>query len=82
VSSAFFGLFSILDDSFILDAGIRQIYEDVALAVILAIIGITGAKYFSDASTDAVLIEVKKMQLEFNQRLENLESRFKLDSKS
>ncbi len=81
-SSVFFGFFSITDDLFIQDVGLRQIYEDVALAIILSVIGITGAKYFSDTSTDTVLNEVKKMQSDFNQRLENLESRFKTSNKS
>ncbi len=67
-SSVFFGFFSITDDLFIQDVGLRQIYEDVALAIILSVIGITGAKYFSDTSTDTVLNEVKKMQSDFNQR--------------
>ncbi|MGI0027484.1 MAG: hypothetical protein ACREAD_06545 [Nitrosopumilaceae archaeon] len=81
VAAASFGVFTVLDDLFVHDEGIRQIYEDVALAIILAVIGVTGSKHFSDSSTDAVLQEVKKMQSDFSQRLENLEFKFKLDNK-
>jgi hypothetical protein len=82
VTAAFFGFFTIVDDMFVHDEGLRQIYEDVALAIVLVVIGITASKYFSDSTTDAVLQEVKKMESDFKQRLENLESKFKLNNKT
>ena len=81
-TAAFFGFFTIIDDMFVHDEGLRQIYEDVALAIVLAVIGITGSKYFSDSTTDTVLQEVKKMESDFKQRLENLEFKFKLNNKT
>ena len=81
-SAAFFGIFSLADDLFIHDDGLRQICEDAALGITLAIIGITGSKYFSDTTTETVLQEVNKMQADFKQRLEKLESEFKQNNKS
>ena len=82
VSAISFGVFTILDDMYVHDEGLRQIYEDVALAITLAVIGVTGSKHFSDSTTDTVLQEVKKMQSDFSQRLENLEFKFKLGNKT
>jgi len=81
-SATFFGFFTVLDDMFVHDEGLRQIYEDVALAIILVVIGVTSSKYFSDSTTNSVLQEVKKMESDFTQRLENLESKFKLNNKT
>jgi hypothetical protein len=78
-AATFFAFFTIIDDMFVLDVGLKQIYEDVAIAITLAIIGVTSSKYFSDETTHSVLQEVKKMNADFKQRLENLESQFKLD---
>lgn len=76
-AAAFFGFFTIIDDTYISDAGIRQIYEDVVLAVTLAVIGVTSSKHFSDSTTESVLQEVRRMQSDFDKRLENLEFKFK-----
>lgn len=80
VSAASFGIFTIIDDLYVLDVVLKQIYEDVALAVILAVIGITGSKHFSDSTTATLLQEVKKMENDFKQRLENLEMKFKQEN--
>ena len=77
VSAASFGLFTIIDDLYVHDEGLKQIYEDVGLAIILAVIGVTGSKHFSDSTTNTLLQEVQKMESEFKQRLESLEIKFK-----
>lgn len=83
VSAASFGLFTLIDDLYVHDEVLKQIYEDVALAIILAVIGVTGSKHFSDSTTNTLLQEVQKMESEFKQRLENLEIKFKqLDNKT
>ena len=78
VSSLFFGIFTVLDDLFVNDPGARQIYEDVALAIIIAVIGVTASKHITDASEKNVLEEVKRMQFDLKQRLETLEKALKI----
>ena len=80
VSSLFFGAFTILDDLFVDDPGARQIYEDVALAIIIAVIGVTASKHITDASEKNVLQEVKRMQFDLKQRLETLEKVLKINN--
>ena len=81
VSSLFFGIFTIIDDLFVMTLGARQIYEDVALAIIIAVIGVTASKHITDASEKNVLQEVKRMQFDLKQRLETLENALKINDK-
>ena len=81
-SSVFFVFISGIDKLFVHDLDLELIYESVLLTIVLATIGIVAAKYYGDDTANQVIKEVKKMILDVEQRLDNLESESKSDKKT
>jgi len=82
VCSAFFFSFLSIDDLFVSDRGLQLVYESAILAITLGSIGVTASKYYSDKSTDEVVLELKRIESEFEQKIENLESKFEQQQNS
>jgi hypothetical protein len=76
-AAVFFGLFTIFDDLFIHDIALEVTYESVILTITLGGIGIAAAKYYGDETANNVIREVKRMESDLKQRLDNLESKLK-----
>jgi len=80
-SAVFFGLVTILDDLFIHDLNLELVYESVILTITIGLIGVVSAKYYGDETANTVIREIKRMESDLKQRLENLESKSKSDNK-
>ena len=73
--SAFFALFLITDELYVLDRGLQQVYESALLAVTLAAVGITASRYYGDTTADATIRELKRIESKFEQMIEDLDSK-------
>ena len=62
-----FLFFLFLDEVYVEDLKLEQIYEGILLAIILSVVGITCSKYFSDVTTTHIQQELKKLDLKFEQ---------------
>jgi hypothetical protein len=80
--STLFSFFLIIDDLFVSDRDMRQVYESALLAVLLGSLGITASKHYADISTNAVIQELKRLESKFEQKIEMLESKFEQQSSS
>ena len=78
-SAAFFVLITALDDLFVHDINLELIYESAILAITLGLIGVVAAKYYGDETANTVIRDVKRMESDLKQRLDNIESRLNLD---
>jgi len=78
VAAAFFGLVTILDDLFVHDINLELVYESVILTITLGLIGVVAAKYYGDETANNVIRDVKRIESDLKQRLDNLESELKL----
>lgn len=76
ISSAFFFSFLLLDELYVPDRGMQQIYETALLGVMLAFIGITASSYYGDSTANTVIKDLKKLVSELDQKIKNLESKF------
>jgi len=74
--AAFFASFTISDDLYVSDMGLRQIYESTILAITLAVIGVTASMYYGDTTTSDTIKELRRIESKFEQKIENLESKF------
>ena len=75
-SSTFFLFFLFLDEVYVEDLKLEQIYEGILLAIILSVVGITCSKYFSDLTTIHIQQELKRLESDFEQELKKLELKF------
>ncbi len=81
VSAVFFGLFTTFDDLFIHDITLEFTYESVILTVTIGGIGIAAAKYYGDETANITIREIKRIESDLKQRLDNLESESKNNRK-
>lgn len=76
-TAVFFGLCTILDDLFIHDTTLEFTVESVILTITIGGIGIAAAKYYADETANIAIREIKRIESDLKQRLDNLESKLK-----
>lgn len=75
ICGAFFALFLITDELYVIDRGLQQVYESALLAVTLAAVGVTASRYYGDTTKNATIQELKRIESKFEQKTEDLESK-------
>ena len=78
--STVFSFFLIVDDLYVSDRDLRQVYESALLAIILGTLSIIASKHYADVSTNQVIQELKRLESKFEQKIDILESRFEQQS--
>lgn len=76
LGSTLFSFFLVVDDLFVSDRGLRQVYESALLAIILGTLSITASKYYAEESTRAVIQEIKRVESKFEQKIDSSKSEF------
>jgi len=72
--SALFLIFLVIDEEWIGDRALQQVYEGVLLAILLGVVGITATKYYGDVTTLDVIKGLTKSLSDLEKRIQNLES--------
>lgn len=76
-TAVFFGLCTILDDLFIHDITLEFAIESVILTITIGGISIAATKYYSDETANIAIREIRRIEYDLKQKLDNLESKLK-----
>ena len=81
VCSSFFIILLVIDEEYVRDRAIQQIYEGALLAILLGFIGVMASKYYGDVTAYDTIRELTKVISELEKKIEKLstENRHKED---
>ncbi len=73
--SAFFIIFLTIDEEWVPDRSLQQIYEGALLAILLGSVGVIASKYYGDVTANDTIRELTKVISRLEEKIQNLESK-------